>query len=201
MTNQTPAPKPLVEFNEEDHTYWKDGRRVPSVTECLKSVGLIPGLEFVSDEAVMFGVRVHRMIHFYNKKTLDLETVTPDLMPALDAYREFEAATGFEPMAWETRVMDAQLWVAGTYDVSGTFPKGERVGFVDLKSGIVKPWTAIQLAGYARCAGNPYARRFGLSVRNGKPRMEEFKNVNDQGLFVGAVSIHNWKLNQGVKGR
>lgn len=190
---------PLVEFREEDHTYWKDGRRVPSVTECLKSVGLIPGLEFVSDEAVMFGVRVHRMIHFYNKKTLDMDTVTPDLMPALDSYRDFEAATGFIADKWEHRVMDAALWVAGTYDVSGFFPKEERAGYVDLKSGIVKPWTAIQVAGYARCAGNPYGRRFGLSVRNGKPRMEEFKNTNDAGLFVGAVSIHNWKLNQGIK--
>lgn len=190
---------PLVEFKEEDHTYWSDGRRVPSVTECLKSVGLIPGLEFVSDDAVMFGTRVHRMIHFYNKGTLDMATVTEDLKPALGAYREFEAATGFVPYQWEQRVLDAQLWVAGTFDVSGFFPRQIAAGYVDLKSGIVKPWTAIQLAGYARCAGNPYGRRFGLSVRQGKPRMEEFKNVNDQGLFVSAVSIHNWKINRGLK--
>lgn len=190
--------QPLVDFKEEDHTYWTEGRRVPSVTECLKSVGLMPGMEFVSDEAVLFGTRVHRMLHFYNKGTLDMNTVTDDILPALNAYTEFVMATGFKPRRWERRVFDAQLWVAGQYDVEGELASGQQA-FIDFKSGIVKAWTAIQVAGYARCAGAPHARRFGLSVGNGKPKLIEFKNPNDVGLFVSAVSIHNWKLNQGVK--
>jgi hypothetical protein len=158
----------------------------------------MPGMEFVSDEAVLFGTRVHRMLHFFNKGTLDMNTVTDDLIPALNAYTEFVAATGFIAESWEQRVMDSQLWVAGQYDVRGTLSNGQPA-FVDFKSGIVKPWTAIQVAGYARCAGHPYARRFGLQVGNGRPKLMEFKNPNDAGLFVAAVSIHNWKINQGVK--
>lgn len=198
MTSQ--ATKPLIEFHEDDHTYWSDGRRVPSVTECLKSVGLMPGMEFVADEAVLFGTRVHRMIHFWNKGTLDPATVTDDLAPALGAYQDFQRSTCFVPLSWEKRVMDAQIWVAGTYDVEGVFPDGQP-GIIDLKSGIVKPWTAIQLAGYSRCAGQPFARRFGLSVGDGRPRLQEFRAVNDDRLFLSAVAIHNWKLNQGHRGR
>lgn len=190
---------PLVEFKEEDHTYWKDGRRVPGVTECLKSVGLMPGMEFVSDEAVLYGTRVHRMIHFFNKGTLDLDTVTPDIAPALDAWRDFIRATGFVATSWERIVFDGILWVAGQYDIGGHFPDGT-AGYGDIKSGQVKPWTALQVAGYARCSGHPYARRFGLSVASGAPRFQEFKEPNQPALFLSAVAIHNWKLNQGIKG-
>lgn len=195
MTTASPAPE--LEFRADDHTYWSRGLRVPSVTECLKSVGLIPGLQYVADEDVWFGQRVHRLIHLFNKGTLDLQTVDDDLMPALDAYRDFVAATGFVPTSWEQPVHDSTIWVAGTYDVKGHFPSGHN-GVVDLKTGVIKPWVELQLAGYARCSGDPFARRFGLSVRNGKPRMHEFRGPSAERLFVGAVSIHNWKLNNGT---
>lgn len=194
---QTQPQPSLIEFRSDDHTYWRDGRRVPSVTECLKSVGLIKGMEFVSDEDVWRGIRIHRLIHLFNKGTLDLQTVDGDLFPALDAYRDFIAATGFKPTSWERPVFDAQLWVAGQYDMRGFMPNGNDA-FFDLKSGVVKSWVAIQTAGYARCAGAPYARKFGLSVRDGKPRVHEFREPNVERLFVSAVSIHNWKINKGA---
>lgn len=198
MTSQ--ALTPLVEFKEEDHTYFHDGKRVPSVTEILKGCGFIVGMEFVDDYSVWKGQALHRAIELHNKGTLDESTIPPIVMPGFQAFLEFEKATGFIVDGFEQRVFRPELWFAGTLDLAGHFPDGKK-GIGDVKGGIVKPWTKYQVALYAVGAGDSYCRRFAIGLAGGKPKIHEFKDINDITVALGAVAVHNAKMNMGISAR
>ena len=75
---------------------------------------------------------------------------------------------------------------------------GEK-SIIDLKSGVVDSAIALQLAGYAMTFENYYGiRRYGLSLKNGKPTIIPFNNPKDFEIWKALVGIHWYKLNNNL---
>ena len=71
---------------------------------------------------------------------------------------------------------------------------------IDLKTGAIQPWVALQLAAYvelAREAGSKSCKRYAVRIsKNGKYSVKEFpvRDLrNDLGIFRAAVSIYYWR--------
>lgn len=178
----------------EKHEYWLGSSQLLSITDCLRSAGLID-IRFATDYDLWVGTATHRAIELYNKGTLDLESLDQELKDRLGAWIDFLQKTGFRPKESEKSVYSPILRIAGTLDVLGDFPDGSE-GIVEIKSGNVGGWCAIQTAGQdILLGGNKHRRRFGLKVpRMGDPRVTPHEDMDDYAVFRACVTVSHWKL-------
>jgi hypothetical protein len=176
----------------EKHEYHLGDDQLDSITDCLKGAGVVE-VAFATDHDLWVGTATHRAIELYNKGTLDLDTLDPDLRNRIDAWREFLALTGFKVKESEKSVYSPILRVAGTLDVLGDFPDGAE-GIVEVKSGNVAKWCALQTAGQDILLGGKHRRRFGLKVpRYGKAVVTPHRNPDDYAVFMACVTVAHWK--------
>jgi hypothetical protein len=184
----------MLEFNPETHEYFFNGRKVPSVTGILKEVGLIDG-EWFTDEARERGKAVHAATELLDLDDLDLDSLHPKIEPYVRAYQKFKNDTGFKPELIEHRVFNNEYNYAGTLDRTGFFPDGDEV-ILDIKSGPISGWAALQISAYDYCLDKA-RQRMALQLKNdGTYKVKSFKGHSDLYVFFSAAVIVNWKLNQ-----
>jgi hypothetical protein len=165
----------------------------PRVTQILSATG-------VSDFSKI------RNAEFYLQRGQDIHMITasidanePDYWTGTDlegyakAWINFRSETGFVPSLVEYPVYHEARQYKGTLDRTGKLPKYKKV-ILDIKSGIVADWTALQLAAYESClpdAGEYY--RIGVSLSaNGKFKISEFADYrrDSQMFFALVASVH-----------
>jgi hypothetical protein len=108
-------------FDAEKHRYFWNGKRVPGVSEIIKTVGLGRNYESVDTFYRDRGVAVHRAIQLYLNGTLDEESLDPVIVPYfkqaklwLDERNISESLRGCgAEMVWYS----PELNVAGTVDL------------------------------------------------------------------------------------
>lgn|SRR3990167_181921 len=182
---------PLV-IDREKHEYHVDGRKVLSITDCMKSAGLIDNV-YADDYTLWVGTATHRAIELHINGTLNYAVLDPELIPRVEAWDEFIKHTGFRPLATEKAFYNFNLRVAGTLDVYGVFPD-DKEGIIEIKSGDVSRWAGIQTAGQDILMGGKQRQRFGIKIpKIGKPSVKPFTDPDDYAVFRAAVTIANWK--------
>ena len=187
----------MVVFREADHTYWRNGLRYPSVTEILKEEGFMPNAEWINEWYLDRGTYVHRAIQLYNKGELLEKDLDERLAPYLDAWRQFKANSQIEIIESEKMVYSKVWHYAGRLDIFCKINGGDSIS--DLKSGVVDAATALQLAGYAKSFENYYGiKRFGLSLKGGRPSIVPFTNFDDFKIWDCLVSLYHYKMNHGI---
>lgn len=183
-----------IELNSA-HEYSVDGRRYPGVTSILKNAGLI-NLEFIPPSRLEYardrGTAIHRACHYAAEDDLDETTVDPEIVPAVKAYMAMRIQFHFVCDAVETPFFSERFKYCGKPDMRGHIDGWQAI--VDLKSGIVAPWVAIQLAAYTD--GQPM-RRFSVQLKSdGRFKIHEYPLVEclaDFNVFLAALTIQNWK--------
>ena len=194
----TTAERVAPVYDDEKHEYRVGGERYLSITQCLKLAG-ITDTTFADDNAMWIGTATHRAIELFVKGTLDIDTLDPELVPRIAAWKAFVEATGFKVTESEKIVWDDTYRVAGRLDILGVLPDG-REGIVEIKSGCVPRWTGLQLAGQSllldACAGSkPVRERFGLQVsERGVPTVKLFRAAEDFRIFIAAATVARWKV-------
>lgn len=200
-------------FDEAKHEYrlGVSGPVIDSVTQILKAVGISrygrPGTELFDTPAMQRGKAVHRATELFDKEVLDFATVTDDVMPYLMAWIDFREKTGFQPSLIEQQVFHRIYSYAGTLDREGTmgpnpyvkFHRGQRV-VIDIKTGDVEDWTALQLSGYDEALPKVTPRRLRLAVQlkpDGTWRPHRFDDDNDGYVFLSQVTNYNWRKAHG----
>lgn len=184
----------MVQFNPQDHTYTLDGARYPSVTQILADLG------FYGSAAAHFteygrdrGRFVHKIVEYHCKGVLDEESIDPELMGYFEAWLSFESDTGFVSIDCEVPLASADLQCAGTPDHIGILNGNDAV--LDVKSGAILAATGIQLSGYEALKGKRL-ERYGLQLKaNGKYSLKRFRDRQDRGIFLSALSVYQWKNN------
>lgn len=172
------------------------------VTALLAEAGLIDRTWF-SEEGATRGTSVHQACHYYDMGELDEESLDPILAPYVEGWKKFRADTGVTILKCEERIDNERLGVTGKPDRIIEWPS---VGFavVDIKSGSLSDWTAIQLAAYKLLllqdgwdTAKPL-KRFAVNLPgDGTYKVKEYKDRADEGIFLAALAIHNWKANHG----
>lgn len=201
-------------FDEQSHIYRINGVEIPSVTQILKNAGIIDST-FYTEESRLRGTAVHLATQYLDEGNLDWSSLDETLIPYVQAYKKFKDESGFSPDLIEERIYRKAthdrpicLDYAGTLDRAGTFvilDHDSDYGIVDIKTGSVPEWAGIQLAAYALGLLPKTPRRFALLLKkNGKYKLQEFKDSSDYTAFYGACHsmlgsrlINEWRERNG----
>jgi hypothetical protein len=185
-------------YNDSDHTYkTAEGLVLPSVTTILKHGGFYgDAVKYFTEYTSNRGKYVHQIIRYHLEGVLDEDTVDESLMGYYDAWLKFERESNFVPELIEKPMISVKHGFAGTPDLIGTFNKYRST--IDIKSGIVGPVVGLQTAGYEILDDQP-SKRFSLQLKpDGKYNLIEYRNRQDKSIFLAAVALHNWKLNNKI---
>jgi hypothetical protein len=143
----------MFRFDAENHAYYVDEVRVPSVTGILQASGLVDFSRIppsIREDALERGRAVHAAIHYHNEQDLDVEQFCGDFplyAPYLRAWLSFCEQRHFVAVLNEHRVASRRYQVAGTLDCLGLLD-GVPV-LLDFKTGAPKDVAAnLQTAAY-----------------------------------------------------
>ena len=136
----------MVHFDEATHTYTLDGEVLPSVTQILRSAGMV-NTDWCTDFARDRGTAVHAAIHLDIANKLDEDSVDPEVRPYLEQWRQFKKDTGVRVLASEKLVWSDAYGYAGTLDLYCQMHG--RNFIIDFKSNTMPKSVDAQLGGYS----------------------------------------------------
>lgn len=197
-----------LEFDEARHEYRYAGRIVPSVTQVIGFLNDYAGVpRDALDLARERGNAVHLATALDDRDNLDEESVDPVVAPYLNAWRQLRADLGFEPELIEHRVYSVTHGYAGALDRFGKFRHRPNKALIDIKAtAVIMPGNGPQTAAYkaalterAPCAVDRYTVLL-CPDRSPPYRLQPHRDATDLTMFVCALNLHNWRLNNGYKG-
>ncbi len=187
-----------LDFDPDTHVYKAEGVVIPSVT------GIIAGLNdfrFVDPDVLhasaAFGTAVHRMCELYDQDNLDMDSLSPALLPYLTAWQRFLIETNALILEIEQRYFHKSLGYAGTLDRLLQI-NGRKV-LVDIKTvSRLSPVVGIQLAAYqnllAANTEHVYVDRAAVRLLDdGTYRFQMYTDVTDWPVFVSLLTLHSWR--------
>lgn len=196
-------------FDPAVHEYrTPDGRRIPSVTEILRAVGVSVDFEAIGamssrladqiDRRRQLGTVVHQDAHSFDDDDLDWSTVDPGVEPYLRAWAAFRENTGLQPLTRERRIFHPVWNVAGTLDGIFLAPSGRTI-LVDIKLGspidaAVHLQTAAYEASYEIEHPESVDERWAVQLtpeRSVPYRITPFTDWRDFQKFQACVAVYN----------
>jgi hypothetical protein len=186
----------MLRFDEAEHRYYLGNRELPSVTGILKAAGLVDD-RFYTEESRLRGTYVHTACCLLDEDDLEIESLDEVLRPYVEAYAAFKSVARPTWQFVEHRVCDDVHGYAGTLDRAGIV-NGKPL-LIDIKTGTVPPWVALQTAAYRRClpGGHTY-RRAALHLKaDATFNLIELPDRHDEAVFLGALGVVQWKQRMG----
>lgn len=190
----------VIYFDDDAHRYTMGDVVVPSVTQILKpwsKFGMVPA--HILKPASERGKAVHLACHLDDEDDLDEDSLDDSILPYLTGWRQFKAEQGFVPTHVEQQVYCKKYGFAGTLDRRGIRAHTHPL-LLDIKSGVECPTHGPQTAAYAVAVNEPKVPRWTVYLgKNGKYRIEQHKNADaDFGVFLAALTYHNWRAQHGL---
>jgi len=119
---------------DENHQYQLDDRLIDGLTSTIQEAGLIRG----GDPWYMTrGTAIHLATEFYDKGTLDEDSVANEIKGYLASWKQFRVDQNYTPIEIEYPTWHPELMV-------GT--KIDRLPLLDIKGGVLEKWHILQLA-------------------------------------------------------
>lgn len=192
----------MLKFDDAKHEYFVDGRKVPGVTSILSPLidySRVPAATL--ERARRMGQAVHLATELDDQDDLDYDTLSPELLPYLHAWRRFRMECNFVPDTIEKRLYHPALGYAGTSDRTGIV-KGKRAVIDIKKMATLGPVVGVQLAAYKelhiKATGVPIEDRYGLALRaDGFYRLVPYTDPNDWRVFLSLLTIRNYREKHG----
>lgn len=188
----------MLEFNEELHEYRYNGEIVQSVTQILKPISGYDGIpEWKLEQAAERGRKVHLATELYDGDDLDMDSISPDILPYVEAWIRFRQSTDYEVVLMETQVYSEKYGYAGTLD--RLLQKKNDYYLADIKSTYdhqptVGPQTAAYQQALEEQLGIKIKGRLSLRVkRDGKSEVVPLKSRNDLPIFLNCLKIAKWR--------
>lgn len=167
---------------------------MPSVTQVLDVCGLIP--RYPERKIYLArGLAVHKATELYDRGRL--ARLDERLEGWITGWKKFRRDTGFEPTLIEHRVASLQYLYCGTTDRVGLLNGDLTV--LDIKSGAVAAYAALQTAGYKRgldeTEGLHAKRRVAVQLtEQGTYKVTEYHDHStDERLWLSAVALYRWR--------
>ncbi len=186
-------------FIEDSHEYKDNGVVIPSVTQVMKTSGLV-NLDWVSDEILEsksdLGKKVHSATELYDKNDLNINELHPKLRLYLDGWIKFRKDYNFTPTEIELQLFHKLYKYAGRIDRVGNI--GKDLVIIDIKSGTHQKTHEIQTAGYEllynqdKKKADQIKKRFIVYLSEKGYKVEEHKKQTDKNIFLSALTITNY---------
>jgi len=180
----------------EDHIYSVDGQKMPGVSEIMDAAGIIDK-RWYNERACLRGTYVHKAVELYHTTGLNLNSLDSEVAPFFNGYMEFLKDSDFKPVIVEKLSYSPLYMYCGTPDLIG-YLNGELV-LIDIKSGNIPKWAAIQTAAYKELFGNtiegkPITKRMALQLKaNGRYNLKIYRSRLDLDVFLAALTVYNFK--------
>lgn len=197
-----------ITFNEERHEYRVDGTVIPSVTQILDSNGFSNFSDVPFDILEMsrkFGKAVHKAIELKCKGTLDESSLHEAIIPYVKSWENFVKDFEYQSSISELRGYNEKYRFCYTFDQQGTIKfKGKfQLCMIDIKTGSPSNAHKVQInGGYALAVDkniltgilylNPEFKPGGYKI------IFSVNNKRDQQIFLSALTIHNYKKENGL---
>lgn len=190
------------EYNDADHTYTLDGRRIYSATQILQDLKLTPPYA----EAPMkklFGDAVHKATDLRVWNRLDLDKTHADVQPYVRALDQKIREMKIEPIKTELRLYHGRELYAGTLDLFCWIYDRKNLAIFDYKTGNPAECVGLQLSLYEQALhwmmanGILYAyglpiRRFSMQLKPDRALVTEYKDDYDHAAALAAARLHRW---------
>lgn len=188
-----------LHFDPDTHTYSVTGIIVPGVTHVIDQLHDLSGipaaaLEYASER----GKAVHTATELYDFGDLDIDSLDPEIVPYLEAWIKFREDTQILIGMIEEKLFHPVYRYAGALDRVITLYGSDAV--LDIKCvAKLNPVTAIQTAAYKELVekNTDYKnlKRYAVQLkRDGKYKLEEYKDPDDFRVFLSCLALHNWRL-------
>lgn len=179
----------------DNHEYFVSGNRVLGVTEILEKAGLIDDTWFTESTRAR-GEAVHLACHYLDDDDLDWDTVEGEYKPYVEAYKKFLTECKPKWTQIEYKIHNKLYNYCGTFDRFGHL--FENYSVLDIKTGLIQPWAALQLAAYAEIMDlkvrTGLVTRYGLNLKkNGTYKLVEYNDRQDIEVFRAALTLVKWK--------
>ncbi len=188
-------------YHDPTHSYWENGNRMISATGILKVCGDVDTTWYKPEHAKR-GSIVHAGCHHIGLGRINWpawEEKYPEIIPYLRAYQKFLADSCFEPKICERPHYHQNLRYGTTIDNIGKW-KLSHTEIVEIKSGKMMDWTAIQTALQAMAwYPNSYfdIPRWGLELRNDETyKLARFDDPNDFNVAQCKVGSANYTISK-----
>lgn len=186
-------------YDPSTHSYFLDGKPIPSVTEILREAGMYQNVKKSDtwDEYYLKrGEYVHLACRFVLEEKLDEDQLHEDLKPYVAAFREFVRDTGFLAHIIEQPMRHTEYRFGGTPDLAGQFKsKDSPYCVIDIKSGSPNRAHQIQTAAYAILLRHNYKwhgmNRYALYLGPGKYKLVAHTGA-DEKVFMAALTLYHW---------
>jgi len=184
-------------FEEEGHVYRWDGNVVPSVTQILDGITEFRCSPEVLAAAAERGTDVHTACELEALGKLDYATVTEEVWPYLNAWLRFREEMKPAIEATEDLLYHELFCYAGQRDLRIAY-RAKESWTVDIKTSATESiaWP-IQTAAYAladTAHGNQLRRAVLMLGKDGRYKWREYKDLNDQKVFICLKTIRDWKI-------
>ena len=104
-----------LEFDQENHIYKMDGRKIPSVTDALSLVD-----DRRKDPYYLLrGKYVHKATELWDRKELDENTIDSSILGRVEAWKLFRKESGFIPSTIEQFYFHPQYLMDSSQIVRG----------------------------------------------------------------------------------
>ena len=184
-------------FDAVAHAYYRDGVRLPGVTQILRAAGLSGSMEWVTEHALERGREVHKAIELYLRGESDAYEFDPVVVPRLEAFRDWRETLGsrLEILEIETPRAHETLGFGGTPDLLAMLDGVRTV--CEWKNGTEQAANKWQAAGYALLTGA--TGRIGVYLTGeGKFRMQTWTVRADAGVFLSALTCWQARAAHGL---
>lgn len=186
---------PEFYLSETDHVYHLGDRILPGTTEILRANGVIDSTWF-NEVAMQRGRAVHFACQLLAEGDLAWESLDKSLLGYVEAYHKAIQELDFMPYECEV-IKYHPIYFYGTKpDQIGLF--GSKNGIIELKTGTMQPWTALQTAfqAFAIWPTDFFSKiRIGLELHaNGTFRTETYENESNYATAVALYEVWKWKV-------
>lgn len=189
----------MVTFDKETHTYHIDGKKVPSVTQIIKDVGLVD-YSGVSEEYLKQKAEIGTNIHLYLQYIdTQVKCEIPDqVKPIIDAWFAFKEKYKVEILFAEQPVGAKILGFACTPDRYASV--GGSPALIEIKTtAVIGKEVGYQMAGQMMCmeenkysiSDNRYVFRVGLDGKWEARKLDNYQK--DRSVFLSALVIYKAK--------
>lgn len=176
----------MITFNAQLHQYSEDGVVLPSVSQVLRTAGLID-TRWQIPAAAAFGCRVHEATAAFDRGEKLFRDFDSSIGPYLVGWWMFRETQAMRVLEIEKIIGSISLGYAGTLDRLVEMD-GER-WVVDLKTGSSRPWHRLQLAAYAMAVGLPCRRMAVYLEGSCGARSREYSSSSDFEEFLAALQL------------
>jgi hypothetical protein len=189
-------------FDDLNHIYRLNGQVIPSVTQILQAEG-IADYSYADESDRDFGKAGHRVTELWDKRTLDIKTISEPLIPYLNGYKKFLKDFKVKVIPeWIETPTYSFIWKYGVKPDRVVEINGKLTVYEIKFSTSMIPATRIQTAAQKIAIEEQtklkIKQRMAVQILPDDYKISEYTKLSDERIWLSAVILNQFKKENGL---